>query len=84
MIHDFSFEVGWNASVLLTVDEDMELKTHMDRESFENALDDIADDLSDWIEKVITGWLDSYYDSHDQMTEEQLMMVKHFIEEARP
>lgn len=84
MIHDFSFDVAFNDAIILEIDEDMEVKTRMDRESFENALDDIADDLSEWIGKVMTGWLDSYYDSHDQMTEEQLMMVKHFIDEARP
>ena len=71
--------------VRLSVDEDgFTVNLDIDKECFLDALDDIADSLSEWIEGVISGWLDSYYDSHEQMTEEQLNMIKHFISEARP
>ena len=83
MIYDFSFEVGWNSSVLLTVDEDMELKTHMDRESFETALDDIADDLSDWIFEKVKGWLQHAVDV-GEANEGYVEQIIRQLDEARP
>lgn len=71
--------------VRLSVDEDgFTTNLDIDKECFLDALDDIAECLSEWIEEIVTGWLDNFYDSHPQMTEEQLNMVKHFISEARP
>lgn len=84
MIHDFSFDVAFNDAIILEIDEDMKVNTRMDRESFENALDDIADDLSEWITAKVLAWVDRYFDDHEQMTQEQLDLVRSIIEEARP
>ena len=83
MIYDFSFEVGFNASVLLTIDEDMEVKTHMDRDSFESALDEIADDLSDWIFDKVKGWLQHAADT-GEANEERINQIIRQLDEVRP
>mgnify|MGYP003292693590 CR=1 FL=1 len=56
---------------------------HMDRDSFESALDEIADDLSDWIFDKVKGWLQHAGDT-GEANEERVKQIIRQIEEARP
>lgn len=84
MITDLYLEGGWRAGILISLDGDMKVSATVSRGTFLDALDNIADDISEWIAAKVLAWVDSYFDDHEQMTQEQLDLVRTIIEEARP
>ena len=84
MITDICMNMGWRDCIELEIDEDIVFKASISNDSFTEALDNIAEDISEWITGKVLAWVDSYFDDHEEMTQEQLDLIKRVIEEARP
>ena len=85
MSNDIYFEAGWREGIEITIDNaDMKMNATVSRGNLEEALGCIAEDISEWITKKVLEWVDNYFDLNEQMTQEQLDLVRTIIEEARP
>ena len=85
MITDICMNIGWRDCVEMNIDEDIIIKANIDRDSFEEALDNIADDISEWIYKQVKRWLEQELDFEDtDMTEEEAKAILAKIEKVRP
>ena len=82
---DLYLGAGWRAGIEITLDGDMRVEATVTRGTFLDALDNISDDISEWIVDRVHKWLSDAIDLDENfMTPDELKHITELMREARP
>ena len=82
---DLYLGAGWRAGIEITLDGDMRVEATVTRGTFLDALDNISDDISEWIVDRVHKWLSDAVESDEiPMSVDELKRFTELMREARP
>lgn len=85
MSTDLYLEGGWRPGILISLDGDMKVDATVSRGAFLDALDNIADDISEWIVDRVHKWLSDAIELDEiPMSVDELKRFTELMREARP
>lgn len=85
MSTDLYLEGGWRPGILISLDGDMKVDATVSRGTFLDALNNIADDISEWIVDRVHKWLSDAIDLDENfMSVDELKRFTELMREARP